>query len=431
MVLLHRMTSTSMSQITITYSPDGSSQVITETDGTRCYPVSPCFEAREGTELLLRAWVRLGIYAAELAEYRLKALLADEVGSVDTLSQLLVRYGARRMEATVRELQASGSRPDSPTDFWRLTEGDLDELFLLLPLIDSKNCDYQQLFGRDLMCTASSPDDQTASQTWNGRPVAATSRAICRECALPDSDVLCSNLLHPTVKGNLMASGFTRRRVLSVICDLGRDEAVADVSECRAGGHACWERHVLAEPAAVEPVSPLGLPEQFDVLDAYWRLFFGKKHRLLDLTTATGAASLALACGSRAEFESRLSALADIIDKLRVDDALLPPMADEDKADKIKGSLDALQIALHHKLPAQHHASTDTAVQRLRRVRQARNILQHGIARDGGLTSKLREIGIHDAPPNWEGAWNAIRAQTADALSAIRNELRSALDDGA
>ena len=164
-------------------------------------------------------------------------------------------------------------------------------------------------------------------------------------------------------------------------------------------------------------------------MDAYWRLSFGKRYRLLDLTTATGAASLALPCGSRAEFESRLSALADIIDKLRVDEALLPPMTDEERKDKIKGSLDALDIALRHKLAARHHASIDTAIRSLRKVRQARNIIQHGVATDGGLTAKLRQIGIHDAPPNWEGAWNAIRAQTADAMSAIRNELRSALDD--
>jgi len=306
-----------MSRITITYSPDCSSidgHVIREADGTGCYPFSPCFEAKQGTDLLLRASVRLGLYAAELAEHRLKALPFDEAGTADTLGQLLIRYGTRRMEATVRELQASGARPDTRTDFWRLTDGDLDELFLLLPLIDNKNCDYQQPFGRDLMCTAAFPSDQTASQTWNGRRIAPTSRAICRECALPESDVLCSNLLHPAVTGELRASGLTMRRVLSVVCDLGRSEAVIDVSGCRAGGHSCWERHVVAEPAAAEPVSPLGLPEQFDVLDAYWRLSFGKRFRLLDLTTATGTASLALPCGSRAEFESRLSALADIID---------------------------------------------------------------------------------------------------------------------
>lgn len=421
-----------MSRITITYSPERSSRgghAIREPDGTSCYPFSPCFEARQGTELLLRASVRLSLYAAELAENQLKALPAGDIGPAAALDQLLIRYGARHMEAAVRELHAGGSRLDASMDFWRLGEGDLDELLLLLPLIDNKSCDYQQPFGRDLMCTATSSSDQTASQTWNGRLIAPTSRAICRECELPESDLLCGNLLHPTLKGDLRGSGLTMRRVLSVICDLGRREAIDDVSQCQAGGHACWQRHVVAEHAAAEPVSPLGLPEQFDVLDAYWRLSFGRRYRLLDLTTATGAASLALPCGSRAEFESRLSALADIIDKLRVDEALLPPMTDEERKDKIKGSLDALDIALRHKLAARHHASIDTAVRSLRKVRQARNIIQHGIATDGGLTAKLRQIGIHDAPPNWEGAWNVVRAQTADAMSAIRNELRSALDD--
>jgi hypothetical protein len=298
---------------------------------------SACTHLPQGAELLLRASVRLGLYAAELAGHRLKALLSGDTSPDVALRQLLIRYGARRMEATARELQAGGSRLDASTNFWRLGDRDLDELFLLLQLTDSKNCDYQQRLGRDLMCTAASSTDQTASQTWNGRLVAPTSRAICRECALPESDVLCSNLLHPAVTGNLRVSGSTVRRVLSVVCDLGRSEAASDVSRCQAGGHACWQRHVIAEPAAAAPISPLGLPEQLDVLDAYWRLSFGKRFRLLDLTTATGTASLALPCDSRAEFESRLSALADIIDKLRVDEALLPPMTDEEKKEKNQG----------------------------------------------------------------------------------------------
>ena len=219
-----------MSRITITYSPDCSSiggHIIREADGTGCYPFSPCFEAKQDTELLLRASVRLGLYAAELAENQLKVPSSGDVSPVAALHQLLIRYGARRMEATVRELQASGCRPDARTDFWRLNDGNLDELFLLLPLIDNKHCDYQQPFGRDLMCMATSPRDQTASQTWNGRLIAPTSRAICRECALPESDVLCSNLLHPTVTGDLRADGLTRRRVLSVVCDLGREKPSA------------------------------------------------------------------------------------------------------------------------------------------------------------------------------------------------------------
>lgn len=100
---------------------------------------------------------------------------------------------------------------------------------------------------------------------------------------------------------------------------------------------SCWVRHVVAEPATAEPVSPLDRAEQFDFLDAYWRLNLGMKLRLLDLTTATGVASLALPCGSRAESESRLSALADIIDKLNVDDALLAPMTERGQGEQNQG----------------------------------------------------------------------------------------------
>lgn len=46
---------------------------IREADGTSCYGFCPCFEAKQGTESLLRAWVRLTHYAATLAESRLQA----------------------------------------------------------------------------------------------------------------------------------------------------------------------------------------------------------------------------------------------------------------------------------------------------------------------------------------------------------------------
>jgi hypothetical protein len=420
-----------MSRITITCSagnPVTGNHMFRGDKGEIYYGFSPRFRARLGSAVLLSASVGLTLNAADLAGHRLEALALDETTPAEALGQLLIRYGARRMEASVREMQADDSSPDPVADLWKLTEEDLDDLYLLLPFAGSKNCDYQQPIGRDLMCTATSPSDPTATQTWNGRVIAPTSRAICTQCAIPESDVLCSNLLHPVVKGDLRASGLTARRVLSAMCDLGRNEITDDISGCRAGGHPCWQRHIVAEPAAAEPVSPLGLPEQFDVLDAYWRLRFGRSRRLLDLHIATGTASLALSCGSRAEFESRLSALADIIDKFHVDDELLPAMTEEEREKKIHGSLDKLQIALLHNLPAEHHAGADKAVRALRKVRQIRNAIQHGIARDGGLTAKLREIGIHDAPPNWAGAWDTIRVQTSDALSALRYELRRALD---
>ncbi len=98
--------------------------------------------------MLLRASVRLTLYAAELAVSRLQALPDDDVDPSAALDQLLLRHGARRREASVRKPQTSDSRPGSGMEFWRLTGEDLDELFLLLALIDNKTCDYQQRSGR-------------------------------------------------------------------------------------------------------------------------------------------------------------------------------------------------------------------------------------------------------------------------------------------
>lgn len=420
-----------MSRITITCSagsPDVGSQVFKGDNTELIYGFIPRFRARQGSVLLLSASVWLSFSAADLAVNRLGALPLGEATPAEALGQILVRYGARLMEASVPEMQADGLQPDPAEVVWKLTEDDLEDLYLLLPSASGKNCAYQQPIGRDLMCTATARSDETARQTWNGRLIAPTSRAVCAECDLPGSDVLCSNLMHPSVKGDVRASNLTARNVLSAMCDLGREELASDISQCRAGGHTCWERHVVAEPVAAQPVSPLSLPEQLDVLDAYWRLRFGSRQRLIDLHNVTGVASLALGCGSRTDFESRLSALADIIDRLVVDDALLPAMTETERKAQINGSLDKLRVALLHQLPAHHHAGIERAVLTLRRMRKARNAIQHGTARDGGLTARLRELGIHDAPPNWEGAWDTIRVQVSDALSALRNELRSAID---
>ena len=46
----------------------------------------------------------------------------------------------------------------------------------------------------------------------------------------------------------------------------------------------------------------------------------------------------------------------------------------------------------------------------------------------GGLTATLRNLGIHNAAPNWASAWDSVRAQTTNALTTIRTELRQQVD---
>lgn len=221
--------------------------------------------------------------------------------------------------------------------------------------------------------------------------------------------------------------GIIGRRVMTAICDKGQRDRVQSVGACQAGGHDCWQRIVEVEAPAVTPVSPLELAEAFDVLDAAWRLAFDrKKTPLLALSTVATPAALSLGCATRAEFETRLSDLADLIDRIKVDEALLRPRSDEEMKkdkDQLRASLNRMVDCLHHHLPATQHRAVDAAIKTLRTIRGARNAEQHGITEGGGLTAKLRELGIHDAPPNWTGAWDVVRARAVGALTSLRHEL--------
>jgi hypothetical protein len=149
-------------------------------------------------------------------------------------------------------------------------------------------------------------------------------------------------------------------------------------------------------------------------------LAFGKKRRLLSLTNLVGPAALALDCTSRAEFESRLSALADTIDVMKVEDDLLPDGLTDAQKD---GSINRLSECVKARLPGEQYDRLAGSIRTLRLVRQARNAVQHSKV-EGGLMSKLQALGIHDAPPHWAEAWDSIRGQTAAALMVIRSELR-------
>ena len=349
-------------------------------------------------------------------------LQGDGVPEPDgALQGALLRYGLRRFEASVQGLLANDGSANAASETWHLTSEHLPEL---LALAGGKTCAYQRHDHRDLFCAAPAPDDTSAIYTIDGRKAAPTSTDVCRRCALPDADYLCSHLTHPSVTSGLNPRApWMERHVIGALCDLGKPE-VDDPGNCRPGGHPCWRRVIQAGPRPVESISPLGLAESFDVLDALWRLVFGSKKRLLALNTATGSAALALGCANRAEFESRLSALADVISKLKVDRDILP--ADVDPKDF--KSVDLMERALFHKLPAERHPDVGAALQTLRKVCQARNAIQHGTTQGGGFTAKLRELGIHDAPPDWPDAWERIRAQTANSLTAIRTQLRDWVD---
>ncbi|WP_433417724.1 hypothetical protein ACQP1V_00755 [Microtetraspora malaysiensis] len=386
------------------------------------HPFVPCLQAKMGDELLFKVWVQLSFEGSINATRRLEGQGLPTDAANQVVSQALVRYGVGRLEQFVTEHLSAGSRPAGFSEVWRLTTEDVPQL---LALVEQKTCDYQMRMQRDLFCTAAIAMDVSRVGRVNGRNTAPTSRTLCQSCALPGTQIICSHLMHPNVTALLSGARISERHVINAMCDRGMNE-VRNVDGCQAGGHGCWQRIAAVESLDAPPVSPLELAEAFDVLDAVWRLAFDKKKPLLSLSTVATPAALSLSCTTRVEFETRISDLADLIDRIRVDDLHLKPRSEEDlekDKDKLKASLNRIEDCLHYHLERAQHAAVDRAIKTLRTIRQARNAEQHGITEGGGLTAKLRDLGIYDAPPNWGGAWDAVRARAVEALTTLRHEL--------
>jgi len=382
------------------------------------YPFRPCLRAHRRDADILRAWLELDGMIGEIIVVQQAKLGFGDPDAM--IKKAMLRYGIQRFEPLVAELLASGNASGAVSPTWTLGR---EDMLILLQLATSKTCEYQARIRRDLFCTIPTANDGTAIAAISGRRAAPTSRPVCNDCDLPDTDYICSHLLHPATTGVSSFSSY-ERQVNQVLCDLGRPEATTYAS-CHLGGHACAQRLLELEPARTTPqLSALGVPESFDVLDAHWRLAFGKRQRLVLLSTVRGPSTLSLGCTTRIEFESRLSALADVIDRLNIDDDLLPAELTNEQA---KGSLNRLEASLRHQLPVDQHAAISRGIQTLRRIRQSRNAAQHGTA-EGGLTERLTVLGITNAPPDWAGAWDAIRSATVDALTEIRQELRRWID---
>lgn len=165
-----------------------------------------------------------------------------------------------------------------------------------------------------------------------------------------------------------------QRRLIDALCDRG-EPTISRPSQCCVGGHPCWERIVEPEgELPMIPSSPLALSEAFDFLDAVWRLAFGKHKSLMRLKNATDIAKLAQPCATRADFESGVSALADVLKLMTIPDDLL---AEESRRIAQEQTLKRLEACLQAHLNADDYPSCERAIGVLRTVNSVRAAFQH------------------------------------------------------
>lgn len=325
---------------------------------------------------------------------------------------LLLRWATKQIEHRLRD----GSIDDS-TESLELELSDFD---LLRQIASEKNCDYQVKESRDLFCSASFDDDPGRLAKVGLKTLAWTSRHHCDECLMPDRDFLCSHLSHPKVE---LTPAVALRSPRSAVCARNQPN-IKNPASCYPGGHECWE-WILSPGVDDRPAkyaSP-ALTQAIDLLDAVWRLRFGKSRALVKLSSATAMANLEMNCLTQEQFQARLVALGDVFQAMDI-----PPDLVDDK--QVVGTLNRLKAAIQKTL--QDDADRQLALDAIDVLHAA--IALRRTAAHGGAKTRVeslnaqQKLAINYYPhASWSDTWDQLRARIAGTLGTIATSLRKGI----
>jgi hypothetical protein len=188
---------------------------------------------------------------------------------------------------------------------------------------------------------------------------------------------------------------------------------VTDVNDYLWRINAFLQPEVVGPPVEI-PDPPMGLAASLDFLAAVWALKYGKP--LLKLPSATVVTSLALEAETADEFDSRLSALGQILKGL---DA--PHMPDVPKHPvQYLGA----RVLLDVPTEAQHRVQA--AIDVLEAAVAVRNAVQHAPAAPKSV-SAMQRLGLVYPISAWDAAWARIRTRVSVALTDLREEWQATL----
>ncbi len=168
---------------------------------------------------------------------------------------------------------------------------------------------------------------------------------------------------------------------------------------------------IAQSPALPQYLPPMALPDAFDHLDLTWRIATGE--HLFHVPRAAIPAKLTQPVASAEEFESRCSALADMLKSFT-----FPTEG---------GSLNNMKIRLSELLGDQAAGRAHAAVDTLRRIFDLRAGQQHHAADTRAEPAKTA-LGLTQFGSDWAAAWDHLRALVVQALTTIREEISPLTD---
>jgi hypothetical protein len=354
--------------------------------------------------------------------YKRGALIVKPDYVDEAYNAALARWCIRETEARIRD----GRLDETPKGILPIPVA-MADVPTIVSLYHEKACDYQISRGKELFCSAADPrSDKTVVFNDGPLSMAPTTRPLCRECDLPNSDVVCSHLAHPGVyaipphQGALVTA---RRKLGSAYCGLGYD--MHGVGEkCRAGANDCWVREIQIENSApAVDYSPRELPTALDFLSTIWQQHF--KEPLFKTAKFQRPAALSLPCGTQEDFLSRMGDLNELLRTMDIPDKFLPEENRAGSKDEIlkTETLKRLSACLLRELEPDARDIVARAVDILKALNVVRNKLTHGGVE---LVDGLRLLGIEYPIVDHAAAWDKARARAAEALTTIRECLDTA-----
>lgn len=172
------------------------------------------------------------------------------------------------------------------------------------------------------------------------------------------------------------------------------------------------------EPPSVPPsAAPLDIPYAVGYLDAVWKSKTGS--RLFVNLDPASVARLTLACADEGDFNSQMSALADVLGAVVTPGKAKPPQS---------GAIEEVRDYLIPKLDADVAGRVADAFMTLIRLRRIRVSAQHGDARHKAVAA-FREIGLPFPPVTWDQAWAHVAGMARGALDVVREEVHAGLPE--
>jgi hypothetical protein len=170
-------------------------------------------------------------------------------------------------------------------------------------------------------------------------------------------------------------------------------------------------------PSVPLSLNALDVPYAVGYLDAVWKSRTGS-HLFSSLDPAS-VARLTQPCTTEADFNSLLSALADVLGQVVTPGVVRPPQ---------RGALEAFRDQVCPLLETGPTERVRTAIDVLIGIRHLRVSTQHADARHRAVKA-FDAVGLSFPPLNWERAWIQVAVLARGSLDVLREEVHVGVPD--